>query len=119
VFEAENIRDWRQHDVVDDESKKIGRLEAVYVDTRTDEPTFASVVAGGGIRRRRLVFVPLAGAVVAPAYVKVRYPRKLVTSGPSIGTDDELLAEQEPDVFRHYDLEYATGSDGARRLARR
>jgi hypothetical protein len=118
MFEAENIRDWRQHDVVDEDSKKIGTLEAIYVDTRSDQPSFASVVEGGPIRRR-LTFVPLAGAVVGPSYVKVRYPKKLVRGAPSIGTDDELLAEQEPNIFAHYGLDYSPAPQGARLLARR
>jgi hypothetical protein len=119
MFEAENIRDWRQHDVLDEEHKKIGTLEAVYVDTRTDEPIFASVVEGGGLRRRRLTFVPLTGAVVGPGWVKVRYPKKTVRGALSIGTDDELLAQQEPELFDHYGLDYGAGPDDARRLARR
>ena len=117
MFEAENIRDWRLHDVVDPESKKIGKLEAVYVDTKTDEPMFASVVEGGGLRGRKLTFVPLSGAVVGPGWVKVRFEKKTVRGALSIGTDDELLAEQEPELFAHYGLDYESGE--ARRLARR
>src|SRR5438105_11068283 len=41
MFEADNIRDWRDHDVVDPEGNKIGQLEAIYVDTSTDLPVFA------------------------------------------------------------------------------
>jgi hypothetical protein len=119
MFEAENIRDWRQRDVVDEDSKKIGTLEAVYVDTKTDEPMFASVVERGGLRHRRLTFVPLSGAVVGPGWVKVRYSKKTVRNAPSIGTDDELLAEQEPKLFEHYGLSYSTGVGSVRRLARR
>ena len=43
MFEAENIRDWRGHDVVDPDGRKIGELEAVYVDTGTDLPSFGTV----------------------------------------------------------------------------
>ena len=119
MFEAENIRDWRLHDVVDEDGKKVGTLEAVYVDTRTDQPLFASLVEGGGLRHKKLTFVPLPGAVVGPDWVKVRYSKKTVRAAPSIGTDDELLAEQEPELFQHYGLDYSVGTDGARRLARR
>lgn len=115
---AESIRDWRQHDVVDPEGKKIGKLEAVYVDTGTDAPAFASVTTGLP-GRRRLVFVPLTGATVAPRHLKVGYPKKLVRGSPSIGTDGELQAEQEPAVFEHYSLAYQPGAGGERRLARR
>jgi hypothetical protein len=119
MFEAENIRDWRMRDVVDEENKKIGTLEGIYVDTKTDEPMFASIVEGSALRGRKLTFVPLKGAVVSPSWVKVRYSRKVVRSAPSIGTDDELLAEQEPALFEHYGLAYETPADSARRLARR
>lgn len=38
---------------------------------------------------------------------------------PSIGTDGELLAEDEKTVFAHYELAYRAGAGGERRLARR
>jgi hypothetical protein len=117
VFEVEDIREWRGHDVVDDGGAKIGELEAIYVDTRTDEPFFATVKAGH-LSRSRLVFVPLAGATVGPGYLKVAQPKKLVKDAPSIETDGELLAADEAAVFSHYDLTYDAG-ENERLLARR
>jgi len=116
VFEADNIRDWREHTVVDRDGDKIGELEAVYVDTTTDLPTFASVQVGH-LGRRRLAFVPLEGATVSPDHVRVPFPKKLVRDAPSIDPDGELLAEQEPEIFEHYGMAYEGA--GARRLARR
>ncbi len=118
VFEAENIRDWRQHDVVDPDGDKIGELEAVYVDTVTDEPAFATVKVGF-LGRHRLALVPLSGAVVAPRYVKVQFPKKQVKDAPAIDPDGELMADQEPAVFEHYGIPYQPGSQGERRLGRR
>jgi hypothetical protein len=77
VFEAENIRDWRRHDIVDEENKKIGTLEGISVDTRKDEPMFASLLERGALTGRKLTFVPLAGAVVGPGWVKVRFSKKV------------------------------------------
>ncbi|MGY0021378.1 PRC-barrel domain-containing protein [Streptomyces sp. cg35] len=116
MFEAENIRDWRDKDVVDVEGRKIGSLESVYVDTATDQPAFAAVTTGLPTRKR-ITFVPLEKAVVAPAYVKVAWPKQLVKDAPSIDTDGELLVEQERAIFDHYSLDYGAGE--ARRLARR
>ena len=117
MFAAENIRDWRGHSVVDAAGDKIGSLEAVYVDTGTDEPAFATVQVGLP-GRRRLVFVPLHDATVAPAYVRVRCDKKVARSAPSIDTDGELVASDEAEVFSHYGLPYDADAD-ARRLARR
>jgi hypothetical protein len=118
MFPAENIRDWRGHKVVDEGGAKIGELEAIYVDTSTDEPSFATVKVGLP-GRSRLVFVPLADATVAPEHLRVRVSKKLAKEAPSIDTDGELVAEAEPEVFAHYGLSYAPGAGGERRLARR
>jgi hypothetical protein len=118
MFEAENIRDWRDHDVLDPDGHKIGVLEAVYVDTGTDLPSFATVRIGM-VGRHRLVFVPLDRATVGPGYVKVTYGKKQVKDAPSIETDGELPAEAEEEVFKHYGLAYQPGPGGERRLGRR
>jgi PRC-barrel domain protein len=118
VFEAADIREWRGHDVVDAEGHKIGPLEAVYVDTGTDLPSFGTITVGLPTRHR-LVFVPLELAVVGPGYLKVSYDRKLVKDAPSIGIDGELPAGDEEAIFQHYGLPYQPGAGGERRLARR
>ena len=53
------------YDVVDVDGNKIGMLESVYVDTTSDLAAFATVTVGVP-SRRRLAFVPLAGARVGP-----------------------------------------------------
>ncbi len=118
MFEAGDIRDWRGHNVVDPDDHKIGKLEAIYVDTGTDQPAFATVTVGLA-KRQRLVFVPLAGATVGPGSLKVTYAKRQVKDAPSIDTDGELPAHDEEAIFRHYDLTYQPGGGGERRLARR
>ena len=118
MFEAVDIREWRGHDVVDAQGRKIGALEAVYVDTATDRPSFGTVTVGMPTRHR-LVFVPLDHATVGPGYLKVTYDKKQVRDAPSIDTDGELPAHDEEAIFKHYDLAYQPGAGGERRLARR
>jgi len=117
MFEIEDIRAWRGHAVVDLDGKKIGELEAVYVDTGTDQPSFATIKIGLP-PRQRLVFVPLTGATVGPGHVRVAYAKKQVKSGPPIDTDGELAAGAEGAIFAHYDLSYQAAQN-QRRLARR
>lgn len=118
MFEADDIRDWRNHDVVDSKGDKIGMLEAVYFDTASQEPAFASVRIGI-VGRHRLTFVPLGGARVAPGHVRVMADKKLVKEAPSIDTDGELEANAEPALFQHYGIPYTPGASGERRLGRR
>ncbi len=118
MIQMADIREWRTHDVVDTRGHRIGELEAVYVDTSTDEPAMATVRVGLPTRHR-LVFVPLDGAMVGPGYVKVAHDKSLVKRCPSVGTDDVLPAGDEEAVFRHYALPYQPGANGERQLARR
>jgi len=118
MFEAENVRDWIGMPIVDSEGSKVGNLESIYFDTATDQPEFAAVHVGilGG---QKLVFVPLSGAVVAPKYLKVLFPKKQIKDAPSIATDGELDSAVEPEIFTHYGIPYNTGINGERRLGRR
>jgi hypothetical protein len=118
MFEAENLRDWIGLSVVDSSDDKVGTLESIYFDTASDVPTFATVKVGI-LSGQKLVFVPLAGALVTPKHVKVQFEKKQVKDAPSIGTDGELDAASEPGVFAYYGLAYETGSGGERRLGRR
>jgi hypothetical protein len=118
VFQVNDIREWRDHDVVDVDGRKIGTLESVYVDTATDRPAFATVTVGLPTRRR-LTFVPLDGASVGPGYLKVTHAKSHVKRAPAIDVDGELPAEHEAAIFTHYELSYAPGAGGERRLARR
>jgi hypothetical protein len=118
VFEADDIRNWRGHPVNDAEGHKIGALEAVYVDTSTDEPAFATVTIGLPTRKR-LVFVPLDRSTVGPGYLTVAYSRKQVKDSPEMETDGELPVSEEEPIFAHYELDYRQGAAGERRLARR
>lgn len=118
MIQSADIREWRTHDVVDADGHRIGILEAIYVDTSTDEPAMATVQIGLPTRHR-LVFVPLEGAIVGPGYVKVAHDKALVKKCPSIGTDDVLPAGDEEAVFRHYGIAYQPGANGERQLGRR
>lgn len=55
------------------------------MDTRSDQPSFATVRVGAPTRRR-LVFVPLDRTTVGPGYLNVGYDRTQVRHAPSIGT---------------------------------
>ncbi|MFF5020271.1 PRC-barrel domain-containing protein [Streptomyces sp. NPDC001165] len=118
MIRSADIREWRDHDMVDLQGHKIGVLEAIYVDTRTDEPAVATVRTGLPTRQR-LVFVPVDEAVVGLGYVKVAYHKGLVKKAPSMGMDDVLPAEREEAIFQCYDMPYTPSASGARLLARR
>jgi hypothetical protein len=118
MFDADDIRDWRGQEVVDEDNAKLGTLEAIYFDTASQVAAFASVQVGI-VGRHRLTFVPLGGARVSPKHVRVMVAKKVVKDAPTIDTDGELDANDEPALFEHYNLAYTPGVSGERRLGRR
>lgn len=118
MFEATDVREWRGNDVIGADDQKIGKLASIYVDTATDQPSFATVRMGGPTRHRQ-VFVPLAGAEVGPNYLKVAHSKDEVKKAPSTDPEGDLPARDEAAVFAHYQMDYTQGISGERRLARR
>ena len=117
MIAVENITDWRGQDVLDPVGEKLGKVEEVYFDGETDDPTFASVKTG--TFSKSLTLVPLARATVGRDYVRVDRAKGEFKKAPSFDTDVELSLDDEAATFRHYGLEYTPAGEGARRLAKR
>ena len=116
--EVENISDWRGKEIVDRDGEKIGKLEDVYIDTGTDQPVFG--VVKEGLVSKHLTFVPLTGATASPDGLKVAVSKQQVKDAPNIDQGGELSAQEESDLYRHYEVAYTPGTaPSGRRLARR
>jgi sporulation protein YlmC with PRC-barrel domain len=117
MIPVENIAEWRGQEVVDTDGAKLGKLEQVYFDGETDEPTFAGVKSGRV--SKSLTLVPLAHASVGRGYVRVQRTKSEFKKAPSFDTGRELSLEDEAAAYGHYGLEYSPAGEGARRLAKR
>jgi sporulation protein YlmC with PRC-barrel domain len=117
VIPVENISEWRGQEVVDADGSKLGKLEEVYHDGETDEPSFIAVKTG--LMSKSLTLVPLAHASVGRDFVRVQRTKSEFKKAPSFDTGAELSLDDEAAAFRHYGLEYSPAGAGARRLAKR
>jgi sporulation protein YlmC with PRC-barrel domain len=117
MIPVENISDWRGQEVVDTAGSKLGRLEDVYYDGETDEPSFVAVKTG--LMSKSLTLVPLAHASVGRDFVRVQRTKGEFKKAPSFNPDTELSIDDEAAAYRHYGLDYSTAGSGARRLAKR
>jgi hypothetical protein len=90
MIHSADVREWRNRDVVDTESHKIGVLEAVYVDTTTDEPAMATVRTGLPTRHRLLCRAGGSGLQALRTALQARCGRRTATGAPLIthGRDD-------------------------------
>ena len=117
MIPVENLADWRGQEVVDPNGEKLGKLEEVYYDGETDEPSFIAVKTG--LVSKSLTLVPLLRATVGRDYVRVDRRKAVFKKAPSFDTDTELTLDDEAATFEHYALDYRPAGEGARRLAKR
>jgi hypothetical protein len=102
-------------DVLDAAGQRLGRLDSLYCDVDAPTVMFAAVAM---IRRgrRRVVFVPLAGATLGEMSVTLRCGALLARRAPQARPGRGLAVELEADLYRHYDITYRPREHGAARL---
>lgn len=89
--------------VYDSERNKIGKLSTVYLDDRTDEPTFATVSTSKLVTSES--FVPLRGARVDGSEVHVQVTKDQVKDAPSVEVGRDLTADDENRLYEYYQLD--------------
>jgi uncharacterized protein (TIGR02271 family) len=103
--------EWRGRNVVDQEGAKVGTLEEIYLDQRTDRPEWALVHTG--LFGTKSSFAPLAGARLDGEDVRIGYSKQEVKDAPSVEADRELSPEEEARLYAHYGLDYGRTTDDA------
>ena len=94
--------------VYDRSGEKIGRIDAVYYDDQTNEPSWVTVHTG--LFGTHQTFVPLQGVEVNGDQVTVAFDKARVKDAPNIAEDGHLSPEEERQLYRYYGMEY--GGDG-------
>lgn len=107
---------WAERPVLDAAGTPIGRVVDVYLDAVSESDDFVAVRVGR-LRRRRVVLVPLADAVVTPTSIRVMCGHKLAEAAPGPTEDGRLEPGAERRLFEHYGLSYESGRHSTTRLA--
>jgi uncharacterized protein (TIGR02271 family) len=95
--------EWRGRTVVDQEGAKVGTLEEIYLDQRTDRPEWMLIHTG--LFGTKSSFAPLAGARLDDEQVRIGYSKQEVKDAPSVEADRELSPEEEARLYAHYGLD--------------
>jgi uncharacterized protein (TIGR02271 family) len=109
--DTQTIAEWRGQDLLDTDGDKIGTIDEIYIDSRTEQPEWALVKTGlfGG----KGTFVPLAQASPEADGVRVPYAKSHVKDAPSIDPDGELSHSEERTLYEHYDVDYGHDESGS------
>jgi hypothetical protein len=100
MFEVERIEDWRGQDVIDSEDEKVGKLEEVFTDIDSKEPSIGSVKTG--LFGRKLTLVPLEGAILTRDHLRLPYTKDQIKGAPQADGGGQLDGERERDIFNYY-----------------
>jgi PRC-barrel domain/Domain of unknown function (DUF2382) len=111
-LDIDTALEWRGRTVVDRDGDKIGKLEELYLD-ESDRPAWGSVSTG--LFGRRQSFVPLSDLRPAGDDLQVPYEKDRVKDAPNADPDEQLSAEEEDALHRHYGLGGASGGEGEAR----
>lgn len=95
----------------DRDGARLGKVETVFVDTQTDDGTFA--VINTGLFGSRSSFVPLMDANLRDGDLHVAYTGDQVKDAPSIDAGDRLDTTQELELYRYYGIAATTQDGGA------
>jgi uncharacterized protein (TIGR02271 family) len=109
--DTQTIAQWKGQDLLDTNGDKIGSIDEIYVDSKTEQPEWALVKTGlfGG----KGTFVPLSQASPEDGGVRVPYAKSHVKDAPNIEPDGELSQSEERTLYEHYDVAYGDTDSGS------
>jgi uncharacterized protein (TIGR02271 family) len=107
---VEEIRDWAGRDAVGPDGEKIGKLDHLYLDRQTGEPTFAAVKTGlfGGSDS----LVPIQDAREHEGHVHLAFDKAKVKDAPNVEADGELSEAEEAKLYEYYGISGYSQYDG-------
>jgi uncharacterized protein (TIGR02271 family) len=100
-----DVQAWIGQDLVDPEHDKIGKIDQVYLDRESGEPTFVAVKTG--LFGTKSSLVPIDAAQAHGEHVQVPYDKDQVKDAPNVDADSELSEAEEQQLYEHYGLGYS------------
>jgi len=108
---TQSIAEWRGQQLLDSDGEKIGTIDEIYIDSRTEQPEWALVKTGlfGG----KGTFVPLQQASPEADGVRVPFDKEHVKDAPNVEPDGELSHSEERTLYEHYGVDYGASDSGS------
>lgn len=91
------------HRLLDGEGRNVGTIEQVFLDDRTETPTWLSVQTG--MLRDKHSLVPMQGARPEDEDLRVPYDKDAIKDAPRFDVDRHLSRAEEEELCRHYGLQ--------------
>jgi uncharacterized protein (TIGR02271 family) len=102
--QVQTLQAWRDHELVDAEGNKIGKISDFYLDEDTGRPEWLAVSTG--MFGTKVSFVPLTGATPQGDRLVSRWTKDQVKDAPNADPNGGLSHEDEARLYQHYGLAY-------------
>lgn len=86
----------------DAQGDRIGKVEQVFLDDNTGEPTFLTV--NTGLFGAKENFVPVKGMRQDGDRVELPYTKDVIKDAPKVDADDHLSPAEEDELYRYYEM---------------
>ncbi|WP_144830350.1 PRC and DUF2382 domain-containing protein [Kocuria rhizophila] len=86
---------------------KIGKVEQVFLDDNSGDPTFLTV--NTGLFGAKENFVPVKGARQDGDRVVLPYTKDVIKDAPKVDADQHLSPAEEEELYRYYEMNYDDG----------
>ncbi|WP_315276603.1 PRC and DUF2382 domain-containing protein [Kocuria carniphila] len=96
----------------DADGDKVGKVEQVFLDDNSGEPTFLTV--NTGLFGAKESFVPVKDARQDGDRVVLPYQKDVIKDAPKVDADQHLSPQEEEELYRYYELNYDNGRDADR-----
>lgn len=96
----------------DTNGDKVGKVDQVYLDDRTGEPSFVTVTTG--FFGTSQSFVPLQRAALDGDDLRLGYEKDMIKDAPRVEADQHITPAEEDEIYRYYGLAATDGRDDAR-----
>jgi uncharacterized protein (TIGR02271 family) len=94
------------------DGEKLGRIEEIYLDNDSGQPEWALVTTG--LFGTKQSFVPIGGVERGADAITVPYDKATVEDAPSVDPDGRLSEQEEQQLYRHYGMEWGSGTSAGR-----
>jgi len=91
----------------DADGDKVGKVEQVFLDDNSGEPTFLTV--NTGLFGAKESFVPAKDARQDGDRVVLPYQKDVIKDAPKVDADQHLSPAEEEELYRYYELNYDNG----------
>jgi uncharacterized protein (TIGR02271 family) len=104
TYTLDDIRTWAGKTVHGSDDQKIGKVDHVYLDRETGEPSFLALKTG--LFGMKSSLAPVDGVRADGEDLRADYTADQVKDAPSVDADEELSEQEEQRLYSHYGREH-------------